>query len=88
MSNDIEQIAEAKQEWVDVENADAEKKPEGKVLVAFGEPFFGKRTTEIEAGYYDEESGKWRFWLTEREIVGYGVTHWMPLPEPPGQTNE
>ena len=54
-----------------------------QVLVAYLEPFFGKYTTEIGTGYYDSESGKWRFHIPDKEIVGGGVTHWMPLPEPP-----
>lgn len=56
---------------------------EGKVLL-YGEPFFGESTPEMETGlYYDEESGKFLFWINDREVKGFGVTHWMPLPAPP-----
>jgi len=64
-------------EWVSVN----ERLPEGKVLVCYGEPFFGTFTSEIEVGYY--EGGIWRFWLSDRVINTDGVTHWMPLPELP-----
>ena len=56
---------------------------EGKVLVLYGEPFFGTYTPEIECGHYDEESSRWLFWLTDKEISTNGVTHWMPLPNLP-----
>jgi hypothetical protein len=56
---------------------------EGKVLLCYGEPFFGESTPEIEAGYYDEESGKFLFWINNSEIQGFGVTHWQPLPALP-----
>ena len=66
-------------EWQPIETAPKDE----KVLVVFLEPFFGKFTQETESAYYDSGSGKWLFWLYGREIVGGGVTHWMPLPEPP-----
>ena len=69
----------AEREWVSVED----RLPEGKVLICFGEPFFGDITHETEAGYYDEESNRWLFWLSDREVKGAGVTHWQPLPTPP-----
>ena len=69
-------------EWISVEN----KLPieEGKILVLYGEPFFGYFNPEIEVGYYEDE--EWRFWLSDKVIRGSGVTHWMPLPEPPSDT--
>jgi hypothetical protein len=60
----------------------------GKVLMCFGEPFFGLSDPTIEAGYYDEESEAWRFWTFDREVKGFGVTHWMPLPELPKQEQD
>jgi hypothetical protein len=68
-------------EWIKVED----KLPieETKVLLCFGEPFFGKIVHEIECGCYDEESKKFFFWLNDKEVKGYGVTHWMPLPKVP-----
>jgi len=67
--------------WIKIEN----KLPieEGKVLICWGEPFFGESTPEMGVGYYDEESEKFLFWLNDREVKGYGVTHWQPLPELP-----
>lgn len=54
-----------------------------RVLLCYGEPFFGTISKTIECGYYDEESGKFLFWLSDREINTNKVTHWMPLPELP-----
>jgi len=56
---------------------------DGPVLMCFLEPFFGNFTQVLEAGYYDQESEAWRFWTLDREVKGGGVTHWMPLPNPP-----
>ena len=74
-------------EWISV----GERLPDvAPVLVCFLEPFFGKLSSEIGVGYYDspneydDSSGRgWLFWLNDRKILGGGVTHWMPLPEPP-----
>jgi hypothetical protein len=68
-------------EWIAVE--DRLPIDEGKVLICFGEPFFGKRTDEIECGYYDEESETWKFWMSDKKVVGYGVHHWSILPDYP-----
>jgi hypothetical protein len=69
--------------WISVYDKDRSPTEEGKVLICFGEPFFGKCTKEIECGYFDVDCGKFRMWLTDREVVGYGVTHWKPLPDLP-----
>ena len=73
-------------EWISVED----RLPEGKVLMCFYESCFGSYSKEIEAGYYDNPEdyedgvgGGWRFWLSDKPVVGKGVTHWMPLPELP-----
>ncbi len=68
-------------EWISVKD----KLPidEGKVLIAYGEPFFGKETTELECAYYDEDSERFLFWLSDREVQGYGVHHWQKLPPNP-----
>ena len=69
--------------WVKVDN----KLPvnEGQVLLCFGEPCFGSICQTIETGYYDGESNIFRFWTFDREIKGYGVTHWMKLPKLPSK---
>jgi hypothetical protein len=70
-------------EWVSVdENLPIDV---GQVLMIFGEPLFGTCNPTIETGYYDKESETWRFWTFDREVRGFGVTHWMKLPEPPKQ---
>jgi hypothetical protein len=70
--------------WIPV----SERLPEeGQVLIVFKEPFFGRQTDEISTGYFDVESGKWRFWQPDKEVEGLGVTHWMPLPLPPVEEN-
>ena len=66
-------------EWQEVVEG---KEPEGKVLICYGEPFWGTFTPEVEAAYFDEESGRWLFWLGSREVSTNGVTHWQPLPQP------
>ncbi len=48
---------------------------ENKVEMCFGEPSFGTACPEADMGYLDEE-GIWRFWLNDREVQGFGVTHW------------
>jgi hypothetical protein len=70
-------------EWTNVN----EKLPidVGQVLMVFGEPLFGTSNPTIETGYYDKESEAWRFWTFDKEVNGFGVTHWMLLPEPPKQ---
>lgn len=55
------------------------------VLICYGEPFFGEFTQEVEKAFFDSESEKWLFDLSEKEVSTNGVTHWMPLPEPPKQ---
>jgi len=64
-------------DWISVE--DRLPIEEGKVLVLYGEPFFGGFTPEIECGYY--EDGIWRFWLSDKEISTNGVFYWMLLPD-------
>jgi hypothetical protein len=68
--------------WISVE--DRLLKDE-KVLISYGEPFFGVFTQETECAYFDGESKKWLFWLSDNEVSTNGVTHWMPLPPPPEQ---
>jgi len=69
--------------WISTED----EKPEGKVLIQYGEPTWGSFSQEIEIGYYDDddddddEEGVWRFWLSDREVSTNGVTYWRPLPE-------
>ena len=53
---------------------------EGKLLIAYGDPFFGTFSEEVECAYY--EDGEWRFWLNGSVVNTNGVTHWMPVPEP------
>ena len=72
--------------WISVD----EELPKGKVLICFLEPFFGSYTKEIGVGYYDnpedyeDNDGQgWLFWLNDRKVLGKGVTHWQPLPDPP-----
>lgn len=67
--------------WIDV-NDKMPGDEHTKVLIAFDEPFFGGYTKEWEAGYYDNESGKWRFWMSDREVLGPGVTHWAEITPP------
>jgi hypothetical protein len=68
-------------DWISVNN----KLPidVGQVLMVFGEPLFGTCNPTIETGYYDKESEAWRFWTFDREVRGFGVTHWMLLPALP-----
>lgn len=66
--------------WISVDERLPEVAP---VLMCFDEAFMGTFVPVMESGYYDEESAKWRFWTFDREVVGRGVTHWQPLPEPP-----
>lgn len=74
--------------WISVKDRLPEK---GPVLICFLEPFFGKFSKEIGIGYYDspsdyenpEDGTGWRFWNPDRIVLGGGVTHWKPLPEPP-----
>jgi len=51
--------------WIKIED----KLPieESKVLICWGEPFFGKCIPEMGVAYYDEESEKFLFWLNDRE---------------------
>lgn len=58
-------------EWISVEDRLPES--DADVLVHAGLLF-----PYIEAGYYD---GLWKYSYDGTEIEG--VTHWMPLPEPP-----
>lgn len=53
-----------------------------KVLICFGEPFFGRRNDEVETGYLDSESGVWKFWANDRPVVGFGVSHWAEINNP------
>jgi hypothetical protein len=70
-------------EWISVdENLPIDV---GQVLMIFGEPLFGTCNPTIETGYYDKESETWRFWTFDREVRGFGVTHWMKLPALPKQ---
>lgn len=71
-------------EWISVES-EMPSEADGQVLMCFQEPFFGSCTAEIECGYFDEGSEEWMFWLSDRPVVGPGVTHWMRLPEKPLQ---
>lgn len=74
-------------EWISVDD----RLPDGKVLICFLEPSFGHMYPEFGVGYYDspdhydnpEDGEGWLFWLSDKPIVGGGVTHWMPLPDPP-----
>ena len=75
--------------WISVDDRLPPDDTNGHVLIVFKEPFFGKYYDEISTGYFDDESSTWRFWEPDREVVGPGVTHWMPLPEPPkGNSDE
>lgn len=64
---------------------------EAPVMVCFLEPRFGVMTQEIGVAYYDhpddyenpDDAQGWLFWLNDKEILGGGVTHWMPLPPAP-----
>jgi hypothetical protein len=70
-------------EWISVdENLPIDV---GQVLMIFGEALFGTCNPTIETGYYDKESETWRFWTFDREVRGFGVTHWMKLPALPKQ---
>lgn len=78
-------------EWISVND----KLPgDAPVLVCFLEPSFGSFNKEFGVAYYDspdnyedpDDGQGWLFWLNDRPIVGGGVTHWMPLPEPPVDT--
>lgn len=39
----------------------------------------------VESAVYDDELGEWIL-LSFLEMQNIRVTHWMPLPEPPGET--
>jgi hypothetical protein len=90
--NRARQLAESAQanpvlpQWIHVDD----KLPidVGQVLMVFGEPLFGTCNPTIETGYYDKESEAWRFWTFDKEVNGFGVTHWMLLPEIPKQEKE
>jgi hypothetical protein len=73
-------------EWTNVN----EKLPidVGQVLMVFNEPLFVTSNPTIEIGYYDKESEAWRFWTFDKEVNGFGVTHWMPLPALPQQEQD
>ncbi|MGL5283842.1 MAG: DUF551 domain-containing protein [Plesiomonas shigelloides] len=73
-------------EWISVN--DRIPKPE-QVLVRFLKPIFGVPTEQYETGYFEDpesckgsESCGWLYWRDNKPI-GYPVTHWMPLPQPP-----
>jgi hypothetical protein len=73
-----EQAADAIEElskprWIPVTERLPEYCKHVLVYAGFFQPY-------IEAGYYCEDR-KWRFTYDDTEIVG--VSHWMPLPEPP-----
>ena len=66
-------------DWQPIETAPRDE----QVLVIYLEPFFGHMAQNIDTAYLDSGSNIWAFYMTEKPIVGGGVTHWMPLPEPP-----
>lgn len=75
-------------EWISVKDALPDS---GRVLAAYLEPFFGDFVYEFGVCYYDNpddyknpENGQgWMFWVSDKKVIGGGVTHWMPLPAAP-----
>ena len=61
-------------EWISVE----ERLPEENIRVLAA----GLGVVTIDALY----RGVW--WCTETGDASYGITHWMPLPEPPGEEDD
>lgn len=70
-------------EWVRVE----ERLPPdmGDVLVA---AFWHERWQTMIGWHPDSRKGSWRVYTSHGEVVPGGVTHWMPLPEPPDRLRE
>ena len=52
-----------------------------QVLCCFIQPIFGVPTLRYETMYFDDSDG-WRYWSNNKN-VGYPVTHWQELPQPP-----
>ena len=65
-------------EWVSVE--DRLPPDMGEVLVA---AFWHERWLTMIGWHSDSRNGSWRVYTSHGEVVPGGVTHWMPLPEPP-----
>ena len=65
-------------EWVSVE--DRLPPDMGDVLVA---AFWHERWQTMIGWHSDSRKGSWRVYTSHGEVVPGGVTHWMPLPEPP-----
>lgn len=65
-------------EWISVE----ERMPEEWVEVLVFVPGIGR-----EIAWLCKPKGFWR-WVYSGDIIELDVTHWMPLPSPPGEEGE
>lgn len=69
--------------WTKINKGD--RRPKGRVLVSYDDvdPLNGQKRWRVTGAWWN---AKRQFWVADHGKPISGVTHWMPLPDDPGET--